>query len=149
MIGMLGEITNAYKKIGSWTKPSGPTDWSFNWVAFRPKIRKEPVGVVVIITPFNFPLWTMGPLASVFFFLSTPLGLIRTHKVGAIAAGCPALIKPSELTPATSTLMAEIFPKYLDQDVYRLVNGSVDETTKVSVWPSLVSRPWLYNMPLF
>lgn len=52
-------------------------------------------------------------------------------KAGAIAAGCPCVIKPSELTPATSTLMAELFAKYLDQDLYRVVNGGVEETTAV------------------
>ncbi|KAF8524447.1 NAD-aldehyde dehydrogenase [Gautieria morchelliformis] len=110
---MLSEVSFAYKNLGGWTKATGPTNWSITWAPFSPTIRKEPVGVVFIITPFNFPIWTLGPL------------------VGAIAAGCPALIKPSELTPATSSLMAEILPKYLDQDVYRIVNGGVEVATKV------------------
>ncbi len=35
----------------------------------------------------------------------------------------------SELTPTISGLVAELFPKYMDQDLYRIVNGGVPETT--------------------
>ena len=40
------------------------------------------------------------------------------------------LLKPSELTQATSALIAELIPKYLDTDLVRVVNGGVPETTK-------------------
>ena len=70
-------------------------------------------------------------------------------QTGAIAAGCGVVVKPSELTPATSQLIAELFPKYLDpvgelaglasmillivanQDLYQVVNGAIAETTEV------------------
>jgi acyl-CoA reductase-like NAD-dependent aldehyde dehydrogenase len=61
------------------------------------------------------------------------LRLKGEQQTGAIAAGCAAVVKPSELTPATSALLAELFPKYLDNDLYRVVNGAVEETTKVSL----------------
>ena len=48
--------------------------------------------------------------------------------VGAIAAGCPVVLKPSEHTPAVSSLYAELFAKYLDQDAYAVVNGAISET---------------------
>lgn len=165
---MLTEITFAYNNIGAWTKPGGPTNWSITWAAFSPALRKEPVGVVLIITPFNFPIWTLGPLVGdcsfdvsncvqaaisqsacssdlVFVYRSPPPSL---SQVGAIAAGCPALIKPSELTPATSSLLAELLPKYLDQDLYRVVNGAVEETTKVHIHSSCMHfacRSWFRN----
>uniref|UniRef100_A0A183JKB0 Aldedh domain-containing protein n=1 Tax=Schistosoma curassoni TaxID=6186 RepID=A0A183JKB0_9TREM len=61
-------------------------------------IQKQPYGVVLIISPWNFP-----------FILSfQPL-------IGAIAAGNSVLLKPSELTPACSQLIAELIPKYLDK----------------------------------
>ena len=41
------------------------------------------------------------------------------------------VLKPSEQTPATSQLLGELIPKYLDPDLYHLVNGGVPETTKV------------------
>ena len=50
---------------------------------------------------------------------------------------CAVVVKPSELTPATSALMAELINTHLDQDLYRLVNGAIPETTKVRL-PDLV-----------
>ncbi len=49
--------------------------------------------------------------------------------IGAIAAGCPAVLKPSEISPATSALLADLFPKYLNQSAYRVINGGVPEVT--------------------
>jgi len=49
--------------------------------------------------------------------------------MGAIAAGCPAVLKPSEICPATSSVLADLFPKYLDQSAYRVINGGVPEVT--------------------
>ena len=49
--------------------------------------------------------------------------------VGAIAAGCPAVLKPSECTPATAALITDLLPKYLDPEAYAVVNGEIDETT--------------------
>ena len=51
--------------------------------------------------------------------------------IGAIAAGCCAVLKPSELVPHFSSLLAELVPKYLDSSAYRVVNGAIPETTKV------------------
>jgi hypothetical protein len=51
--------------------------------------------------------------------------------LGAIAAGCCAVLKPSEVAPAYAKLIAELIPKYLDPSAYRVVNGSVNETTKL------------------
>ena len=76
------------------------------------RIRKEPLGNVLIIGAFNFPIQlTLGPL------------------VGAIAAGCTAVIKPSEQAPATAMVMERIIREYLDNDAYVVVNGGVPETS--------------------
>lgn len=40
------------------------------------------------------------------------------------------MLKPSELTPAFSALVAELVPKYLDPELYTVVNGGIPETTK-------------------
>ena len=50
--------------------------------------------------------------------------------MGAIAAGNACVLKPSELTPAFSALIAELVPKYLDPELYAVVNGGIPETTK-------------------
>jgi len=51
--------------------------------------------------------------------------------VNAIAAGCPVVIKPSELAPSSSALLAELIPKYLDPEGYAVVLGAIDQTTKL------------------
>eukprot|EP01084_Bolivina_argentea_P197997 339179_1 len=71
-----------------------------------------PLGNVLIISPWNFPLQlTIAPLA------------------GAIAAGCTCIIKPSEVSKNTSALMTRLIPRYLDQKSYCLVTGGPAETT--------------------
>ncbi|CAJ1075632.1 aldehyde dehydrogenase family 3 member B1 [Xyrichtys novacula] len=74
-------------------------------------VRREPLGVVLIIGPWNYPLQ----------ILLLPL-------VGAIAAGNCAVIKPSEVSAATESLIAELIPKYLSQDCYAVVRGGAEET---------------------
>jgi aldehyde dehydrogenase (NAD+) len=53
--------------------------------------------------------------------------------VGAIAAGNTVLLKPSEISSATSALMAELAPQYMDKEVFQIVNGGIPTTTKASV----------------
>ena len=107
----LGEAALALKNLDSWMKPQR---------AALPAIQKpgkawtqfDPLGVVLIIAPWNYPVQlTFNPL------------------VAAIAAGNCAVVKPSEMTPATSTLIAELIPKYLDNDCIAVVEGAVEETT--------------------
>ena len=45
------------------------------------------------------------------------------------------MLKPSELTPHTSALLAELFPKYMDQSLYRIVNGGIPESTEILKLP--------------
>ena len=113
IVPSIGEALTQLKGVDKWSKPEKPP-FNFNFFAMKPVIRKEPKGVVLIISPFNYPLWlSLGPLA------------------GAIASGNCALIKPAESTPHTSALMTELVHKYLDNDVVRVVNGAVPETTKI------------------
>ncbi|KAI9067689.1 NAD-aldehyde dehydrogenase [Trametes sanguinea] len=112
-VSIYTEVTMAYKEIEKWTKAHS-IGFSLNWFPMHPKYKAEPKGVALIIAPFNFPLFLLlGPLTS------------------AIAAGNGAVLKPSEQTPATSQLLAELLPKYLDNELYHVVNGGVPETTKV------------------
>lgn len=70
-------------------------------------IRKEPIGVCGLITPWNFPSnQTSTKLASAF------------------AAGCTVVLKPSEVTPFTAVILAEIFQAAgVPKGVFNLVNG--------------------------
>ena len=71
-------------------------------------IRKEPIGVSGLITPWNFPTnQTSTKLASAF------------------AAGCTVILKPSELTPFAAVILAEIFEAAgVPRGVFNLVNGT-------------------------
>ncbi|KAF5379237.1 hypothetical protein D9615_006047 [Tricholomella constricta] len=118
----IGDIKHAYSNVEKWARPEKPA-FSLNFTVMRPVIYKEAKGVVLIISPFNYPVWlTIGPVA------------------GAISAGNSVVLKPSELTPATSSLLAELIPKYLDSDLVRVVNGAIPETTK------LLSLQWDHIM---
>jgi beta-apo-4'-carotenal oxygenase len=75
------------------------------------RARKEPMGAVLILSAYNYP----------FQLLFSPF-------VGAIAAGCTAVLKPTESAPATAMVSVEIL-KRLDPDAYVIVNGAVPETT--------------------
>ncbi|XP_054827390.1 aldehyde dehydrogenase family 3 member B1-like [Eublepharis macularius] len=77
-------------------------------------VRKDPYGVVLIISPFNYP----------FHLTLIPL-------VGAIAAGNCVIIKPSELSRCSEKLMAEVLPSYLDPDTFAVVTGGSEPTTRL------------------
>ncbi|KAF8623849.1 hypothetical protein AX15_006169 [Amanita polypyramis BW_CC] len=113
----IGDIKNTYNNVEKWAKPE-KAPFSINFAAMRPVIYKEAKGVVLIISPFNYPIWLSIPIMA-----------------GAIAAGNAVLLKPSESTKAVSALFAELVPKYMDPDLVRVVNGSVAETTRVLEFP--------------
>jgi aldehyde dehydrogenase (NAD+) len=69
-------------------------------------IQYEPLGVVLVISPWNYP----------FHLAVVPL-------VGAIAAGNCVVVKPSEVAPATSALMADLIPRYVDPEAVVIVEG--------------------------
>ena len=74
-------------------------------------VRKEPLGAVLIIGAYNYPMVvTLAPF------------------VGAIAAGCTAVVKPSELSPNVATLFPALLSR-LDPNCYTIVQGGVPETT--------------------
>jgi betaine-aldehyde dehydrogenase len=72
-------------------------------------IRREPIGVIGQVTPWNYPLnmavWKFAP---------------------AIAAGNTVVIKPSDTTPASTLLMAEIAAEFLPKGVFNVVTGDRD-----------------------
>ncbi|KAL9710113.1 Hexadecenal dehydrogenase [Leucoagaricus gongylophorus] len=115
--GSIMEARNAWANVDKWAKPEKPS-FSINFTPMRPVIYKEPKGVVLIMSPFNYPMWlTFSPLA------------------GAIAAGNAVVIKPSESTPHVSSLLAELVSKYLDPELVAVVNGGIPETTRILELP--------------
>uniref|UniRef100_A0ACB8G269 Uncharacterized protein n=1 Tax=Sphaerodactylus townsendi TaxID=933632 RepID=A0ACB8G269_9SAUR len=107
------EVNNALNNLHSWMRDKRV---SKNLVATFDKafIRKDPYGVVLIISPFNFP----------FHLTLIPL-------VGAIAAGNCVIVKPSELSKCSEKLMAEVLPNYLDPETFAVVTGGQKQTAKL------------------
>jgi aldehyde dehydrogenase (NAD+) len=106
-----GEIDHCRKHLRRWMKPRKVGTPVFaqpgkSWV------QAEPLGVVLVMSAWNYPLQiALAPLAA------------------AIAAGNCAIVKPSELAPATSALIARHLPDYLDPECFAVVEGAVEEST--------------------
>jgi len=60
-----------------------------------------------------------------------PIGLILRPLIAILAAGNAVIIKPSEVSPAASSLIASKIPQYFDNRVIRVVTGGVAETTEL------------------
>ncbi|CAG8724197.1 978_t:CDS:2, partial [Funneliformis caledonium] len=104
------ECLEAHNNLYEWAAPES-VKTNMIYKMNKCHIRKDPVGTVLIIGAWNYPVT----------LLLTPL-------VGAIAAGCTAILKPSELAANTAAVIAKLFPKYLDQNAYRIINGGATET---------------------
>jgi len=105
------EVKAMIKNLTKWNKPQRvPTPLVA--MPAKSQLIPEPLGVVLIIAPWNYPIQ-----------------LLLVPAAGAIAAGNTVVMKPSEVSAATSALLAELVPKYLDTAAVALVEGSVPETT--------------------
>jgi aldehyde dehydrogenase (NAD+) len=107
-VTVLTELNYILKHLKSWAKPRRVglpvTQWPGSaWV------QPEPLGVVLIIGPWNYP----------FQLLISPL-------MGAIAAGNCAILKPSELAPATSHVVAELVHETFDSQYVAVLEGGVE-----------------------
>lgn len=99
------EATYARKHLKKWMRQR-PVRLPLSQLPARGWVQYDPLGVVLVIGPWNYP-----------FYLSvSPL-------VAAVAAGNCAVVKPSELAPATSELLARLLPQYLDPEAIRVVEG--------------------------
>ncbi|XP_037666535.1 aldehyde dehydrogenase family 3 member A2 isoform X2 [Choloepus didactylus] len=113
VIGILGEIDNALRKLPEWVTPT-PAEKNLFTMLDEVYIHAEPLGVVLIIGAWNYP----------FVLIIQPL-------IGAIAAGNAVIVKPSEVSANTAEILATLLPQYLDPDLYVVINGGVPETTEL------------------
>ena len=109
----LSELRLTRKKLASWMKPERVRTSKIAMPG-RSYIYREPLGVTLIIGAWNYPLH-----------------LVLVPLIGAIAAGNCAVLKPSEVAPNVSALIAKWIPKYLDRKAVQVVEGSVPETTEL------------------
>ncbi len=106
-----GEINYILKHLSQWARPQ-KVGTPFNLFPSSSYIYPEPLGVVLIIAPWNYPFaLTIQPL------------------VGAIAAGNCAIVKPSEHTPHTAELICEMINQNFDPRYILAVSGTA-ETSK-------------------
>lgn len=110
------DILFVSKNLEKWAKDEKAEDIPLMHYFMSPMIRKDPLGCVLIIGPFNFPInLTFGPL------------------VGAIAGGNTAIIKPSEQCPACAAIMQKIITTSIDPSCYRVINGGIPATQALLV----------------
>ncbi len=115
---VLAELRHTRKHLAKWMRGSS---WFAPLVVgpSRSHVHHQPLGRTLIIAPWNYP----------FQLAIAPL-------VGALAAGNVAVIKPSELAPATSALLAELVRETFDEQLVAVVEGDV------SAAQSLLAQRW-------
>lgn len=107
-IGLVKELDYAVKHLKKWMRPQ-KVSVSLEQMPARARIHSEPLGVVLIIAPWNYPVQlSFSPL------------------VGAIAAGNCAILKPSEMAPETSKVIADIVSSAFDPEFVQVVEGGVE-----------------------
>ena len=102
---LTAEISNTIKHLRQWMEPETASTNLLN-LPSKSFILKEPLGVVLIIGPWNYPLQ----------LLLTPL-------VGAIAAGNCAVLKASEFAPATGAVMQQLIDEIFEKKYVQLIEG--------------------------
>ncbi|XP_076048576.1 aldehyde dehydrogenase type III [Oratosquilla oratoria] len=107
------DIDYILNNIDDWVKPE-KVPANLVTIFDKSVIFHDPYGVVLVLGAWNYPM--MLPLMPV---------------TGAIAAGNCVIIKPSEMSPATAKVIADLVPKYLDPECFKVVCGGISETTEL------------------
>lgn len=111
------DIDTTLKKLHKWMKPKRVKSPLLQFPV-KSYIVSEPLGAVLILSPWNYP----------FQLLLSPL-------VGALAAGNTAILKPSELAPATSKCVKKLISENFDEGLVAVVEGDIPETTELLEHP--------------
>ncbi|KAF8853370.1 putative aldehyde dehydrogenase [Acephala macrosclerotiorum] len=107
----IGAMKNDWLAVETVETPPPFENWS-------PIIVRKPKGICLVIGTWNYPIaLTIGPM------------------IGVIACGNVGILKPSEHAPNTATLLAELFPKYLDPCCFRVINGGIDVAQALLRYP--------------
>lgn len=117
-----GDVDHVCKRLSAWAKKRRVATPIVAQPG-RSYIQPEPQGTVLIIGAWNYPMQ-----------------LILAPLVAVLAAGNCAIVKPSELAPATSMLLAKLIPQYLDSQAVSVIEGAVEETS------ALLSLPFNHIM---
>lgn len=102
---VVAEVRHALRSLHRWMKPRRvATPWHL--LPASAFILREPLGVVGVISPWNYPVQ-----------------LALAPVVAALAAGNRVMLKPSELTPKTSALLAALVAEHFQRDEFAVVQG--------------------------
>lgn len=108
---LLGEIDNFLKHLPRWAAPSKKKT-PLKLFPSRSAVITEPLGVALIIAPWNYPVQ----------LLLNPL-------IGAIAAGCTAILKPSPYVPHVAEVLERLIKTTFDEEYVAVVQGHRDVNT--------------------
>jgi len=111
------EIDHAVKRLSSWMKPKSVKKTISNFLASN-KIYYEPKGVCLIIAPWNYPLQ-----------------LIMSPLISAIAAGNCVILKPSELSENTASVIAKIIAAIFSEEEVACFIGDAAVSTELLKLP--------------
>jgi aldehyde dehydrogenase (NAD+) len=115
---MTSEANHALAHLRDWMRPARVSTPSM-LAPSDAHVRFDPLGVGLIIGTWNYPVMlTLSPL------------------IAAISGGNAAVIKPSDITPATAGVIARFLPEYLDREAFSVVLGGAPETT------ALLEQQW-------
>ncbi len=114
---LIKDVKYLIKNVESWMKPSRKGTPMLATPA-KSVIIPEPLGTCLVIGAWNYPFQlSLSPM------------------LAAISAGNCVIVKPSELAPATSQLIAELLPKYLDMNAIAVIEGGKEPTTQLLALP--------------
>ena len=114
---LLQAIDHVLPRLARWSAPSRVRLSLPFWPA-RARIVRQPRGVVGVIGPSNYPLQ-----------------LALMPAIGALAAGCRVLIKPSEMTPRTAALLRDSMLAAIDPGIVGVVLGGADVAAAMTRLP--------------
>ncbi|HEY4975046.1 MAG TPA: coniferyl aldehyde dehydrogenase, partial [Steroidobacteraceae bacterium] len=110
-------IKHAIRHLSAWMKPVR-RHVPFQYWPARAQLTYQPLGVVGVISPWNYPV-----------------SLALTPAAAALAAGNRVMLKPSEYTPATSALLARLVEQVFPADQLTVVTGGADVGTAFAALP--------------
>ena len=103
----LGAAAYARRHVAGWMRPERRAV-SMNFRPASNRVEYQPLGVIGVVSPWNYPIFlTLGPLIDI------------------LAAGNRAMIKPSELTPATGALLARMLGEAFALEEVAVIQGDV------------------------
>lgn len=114
---VLVELKHTRRHLRRWMQPKR-AGGGMVFFGTSARVHPTPKGTALVIAPWNFPFnLALGPVVS------------------ALAAGCSVILKPSELTPATSALIGKLIAETFPADLVTVVEGGADVATELLKLP--------------